>query len=423
MPYNELIKSFGGIRRYMREFYVYGFRSRVQYTDKSARSYDNERRRVESWLSGYMRFGRSSDGKNIFISIDSRVSRHNPLYNAWKAKSFTDGDITLHFILFDILHSPEVSLTLSELSGLIDGYTGLFDEPREFDASTLRKKLKEYIDEGIVTAEKRGRTLYYSRARDPEGFVSPSPALDNALDFFSEVAPCGVVGSYLLDKRGVHDERFSFKHHYMTGALDSEIVCGLLCAMREKRFVVLDTVNRQTGLGSSRAVVPLRLMISARSGRQHLMAYDPRSGRISAFRISHIDSVKAGGVCEDFDRLRAMLDRIKDNIWGVSTHSRSGERMEHIEFTVRWEPWEYYIPQRLEREKRRGTVEQIGEGLSRFSADVYDSSELIPWIRTFIGRLTEVRFSNELLQKQFEDDLSALYSYYGVAPREGGGDK
>ena len=101
--YNELIKNFERIRNYMREFYVYGFKSRNDYDKKSARSYDDERRRLESWLGDYMRFERNRDGKNMFISIDSRVTVHNPLYRAFKAKSFTDRDITLHFIIFDIL--------------------------------------------------------------------------------------------------------------------------------------------------------------------------------------------------------------------------------------------------------------------------------------------------------------------------------
>ena len=48
--YSERIKNFGRIRAYMKEFYVYGFKSREEYTSKSARSYDDERRRVESWL-------------------------------------------------------------------------------------------------------------------------------------------------------------------------------------------------------------------------------------------------------------------------------------------------------------------------------------------------------------------------------------
>ena len=111
MAYSELIKNFNRIRDYMREFYVYGFKSREAFNKKSARSYDDERRRLESWLGEDMRFRRTPEGKTVFLSIDSRVLRHNPLFTAWKAKSFTDGDITLHFILFDLLYAPQVALT------------------------------------------------------------------------------------------------------------------------------------------------------------------------------------------------------------------------------------------------------------------------------------------------------------------------
>ena len=102
--YSELIKNFVKIRSYMREFYVYGFKSRDEYNEKSARSYDDERRRTESWLGDHMSFVRLPEGKNVFISIDSRVSRHNPFYKALKAKSFTDGILpfTLLFLIFSI---------------------------------------------------------------------------------------------------------------------------------------------------------------------------------------------------------------------------------------------------------------------------------------------------------------------------------
>ena len=56
MAYSELIKSFGRIRAYLRSFYVYGFRHRDEFTEKSARSYDNERRRIDSWLGDHMSF-------------------------------------------------------------------------------------------------------------------------------------------------------------------------------------------------------------------------------------------------------------------------------------------------------------------------------------------------------------------------------
>lgn len=46
--YKEPVKNFNKIRGYIREFYINGFKSRQDYTIKSSRSYDNEKRRIES---------------------------------------------------------------------------------------------------------------------------------------------------------------------------------------------------------------------------------------------------------------------------------------------------------------------------------------------------------------------------------------
>jgi hypothetical protein len=49
--YSELVKNYNKIREYLRDFYIYGFRSRDSFVQKSSgRSYDNERRRIESYL-------------------------------------------------------------------------------------------------------------------------------------------------------------------------------------------------------------------------------------------------------------------------------------------------------------------------------------------------------------------------------------
>ena len=95
MAYSELIKDFARIRDYMREFFVFGFKSRDEYSLKSARSYDNERRRIESWLGEYMSFRQTETGKNVFLSVDSRDMVQNPLFQAFRARSFTDRDIGL----------------------------------------------------------------------------------------------------------------------------------------------------------------------------------------------------------------------------------------------------------------------------------------------------------------------------------------
>lgn len=53
--FKELIKTFAKSREYVRDFFVYGFKTREDFKNKSARTYDNERRRLESWLAGFVR--------------------------------------------------------------------------------------------------------------------------------------------------------------------------------------------------------------------------------------------------------------------------------------------------------------------------------------------------------------------------------
>lgn len=411
MAYFELIKNFDRIRDYMREFYLYGFKSRNDFTKKSARSYDDERRRVESWLGNYMSFRQTPEGKNVFLSIDSRVSQHNPLYAAWKAKSFTDGDITLHFILFDILHDPDTALTLGELNDRIDEYLAQFREPKMFDESTIRKKLKEYAEEGIIVREKHGRSQYYRRA---DSFTAAGVDL---LDFFSETAPCGVIGSFLLDKIPPHTDHFAFKHHYITAAMDSEILCSLFMAMAEKRTVRIQVIHRRSDRIAEVEAVPLRIRISVQSGRQYLLAYVPSEKRIEPFRTDRILSVKTGEICEQFDQYRLELDRIIPHVWGISMPESADQPLEYITFTVEYDDHETHIHSRLERERRYCTVERLSGNSSRFSADVYDARELLPWIRTFICRISCFECSNKEVEDQFREDLLRMYRMYGL---EGG---
>ena len=415
--YSELIKNFEKIRAYMRDFYVYGFKSRDDYQKKSARSYDDERRRLESWLGEHMSFVRTPEGKNVFISIDSRTIRHNPLYNAWKAKSFTDGDITLHFILFDILHDPDLKRTIAELLQEIDTkYLAGFETPMMFDESTIRKKLKEYCEAGIVMAEKEGRKVYYRRT-DSTSISN----LNDVLHYFSEVAPCGVIGSFILDKEDSDTDAFTFKHHYITGAIDSGVLAALFAAMREKRAVTITNMSRKKDMPRRIRIIPLRVLISVQNGRQHLFAYLPEYNFFTSYRIDYLSNVKLEDPTPRFDELRAELDRMQSKMWGVSVKRNKwgNDHLEHVEFTIKVEDNEEYIVRRLEREKRIGTVEKLDEHTYRFSADVYDTSEMIPWIRTFICRIDKMNFSNRTIENQFKKDLEAMYRMYGIRQEVG----
>lgn len=410
--YSELIKNFEKIRSYMREFYVYGFKSREEYDRKSVRSYDDERRRIESWLGDYMGFARTTEGKNVFISIDSRVSQHNPFYKALKAKSFTDGDITLHFILLDILNSPDVVLSLSEILDEMDGYLSGFEYPMMFDESTVRKKLREYVEQGIIISKKCGRKMVYSRVDD----IIISHITD-VINFYSEVAPCGVIGSFLIDKKDKNDSRFNFKHHYITSAIDSDVLAKLFMAMREKSVVTVKNLSRKSGEPRENRIIPLRIYISVQNGRQHLIAYHIDFQSINSFRIDYLSDVKIEEPTPRYDELREELDKMQSGMWGVAvrgSRNNANTELEHVEFTVNVPDNEKHIVGRLNREKRIGKVEKIDDNTYRFIADVYDTNELIPWLRTFICRIIKVDFSNKAVENQFKKDIEETYRIYGI---------
>ena len=406
MAYSELIKSFEKIRSYMREFYVYGFKSREEYTKKSARSYDDERRRIESWLGGYMAFRRTSEGKNVFISVDNRSVTFNPLHNAWKAKSFTDKDIVLHFCILDLLAGG----TARSVGEIADGVAELLshtDIPFEIDESTVRKKLKEYAEFGVLQDEKHGRLLYYRLAEDGVDLS----AWEDAAAFFSEEAPLGVVGSYLLDRQDEAPEHFRYKHHYLLHTLDTQILYEALCAMKEKRCVDITNFNVRRDAEVEHRVYPLRFYISTQTGREYLLAYHYRFHRPLFFRLDTIRSIKAGPVEKQHEKYESFIGKFDENLWGVSTGSDYS--IDHVELTLRVEDGEGYILDRLEREKRHGRIETVDEHTYRFVADVYDAGEMLTWVRSFIGRIISFESDNRFAVSRFYDDMQRMNEIYG----------
>ena len=407
MAYSELIKDISRIRDYMREFFVYGFKSRKEIGKKSSRSYDNEKRRIESWLSDYMSFHQDASGKNVFISIDCRHVSKNPLYNAWKASSFTNNDITLHFWLMDILSADEPK-SLTEIIDIIDDqYLSLFEDAMPIDESTLRKKLKEYIELGLVIAEKQGKQLMY---RLPDMCVNLE-SWQNAVDFYAEVNPLGVVGSFIQDKIESTDNFFLFKHNYLLFALDSNVMLDLLIAINEQRTVELEIFNSRKQAHFRCTILPLKIYSSVQGGRQYVAAYDMHVKKIIFFRLDSIQKITILDVNSEYDAYLALYTDFQKYLWGVS--SGRPNIIEHLEMTLKIEPNEHFVVSRLEREKRCGTVERISDTLWKFSADVYDTQEMLPWIRSFTGRIASFSCSNKTVNKQFKADLMEMDLLYG----------
>ncbi len=439
MAYSELIKNFDNIRGYMRDFFLYGFKTREEYDRKSARSYDNERRRIQSYLGSLISFRQTPSGKNAFISLEGRRVTHNPLYQAFKAKSFTNKDITLHFLLLDILSGN--SYSLKDILRIMDTeYLTAFQNPISFDESTLRKKLKEYEELGIVVSEKSGKTVTYRLSEDEICLAE----YKEAIRFFTEENPLGVIGSYLEDrmqaaeevrlpgksdgngmclsdkrnenrtylpgKRDYTGEYLTFKNHYIMNAYDAEITELILQGIHEKRLLEITSFSRGDAGMKQQTVIPYKLYVSTQGGRNYLFCMDADNLRPYSLRVDYIQKGKVGEVCADYDRLLKVCERAGEHMWGVSCAKY--RRYEHIEMDIFVGADEPFIVRRLEREKRCGAVSKVDEETYRFSADVLDAYEMMPWIRTFFGRIKAIRCDNEDVKNQLKIDMVKMLKQY-----------
>lgn len=396
----------------MRDFYIYGFKSRNEFQEKSARSYDNERRRVESWLSEYISFRKDSKGKQYFFSVDGRNIPHNPLYKAYKAKSFTDNDIILHFYILDILAQGEKLSFRDIVEKIFNDYLSFFDTDILPDESTIRNKLKEYVKLGIIKGEKCGKEIIYSKIEstlNDEGLIE-------AIGFATEENPVGAIGSFIMDKYPEASDIFSFKHRHLSEALEQNIIVNLLICIKNGAKAEINV--KQTGLKKTKAlkVFPLKIYVSCQNGRQYLLAYCYDIKRPRTIRIDSIVKVKEAEKEPEVSLYNSYGEKYSQYLWGVSdarNRKDKGRKIEHLEMTVYIEDDEKHVLRRLEREKRGGKISILDAHRIKFEADVYDAGEMIPWVRSFTGRVEEFKCSNAALEKRFNEDLESLYSIYG----------
>lgn len=173
----------------------------------------------------------------------------------------------------------------------------------------------------------------------------------------------------------------------------------------------LSICSLRNGRDYQRTVCPLKIYSSTQSGRQYLLGYHYRGRHLIFFRLDAIKKVTAGSVEKQYEKYLGFQQKFDEHLWGVSTGP--DYNLDHIEMTIHFGPGEEFILHRLDREKRHGRIELLDDQTCRFIADVYDASEMLPWIRTFIGRIVDLQCSNKFVVNTFYEDLRHMETIYG----------
>ena len=407
MAYSELVKRFDLVRDYMGVFLIFGFKTRAFFDRKSGRTYDNERRRIESWLGDSLRWEYRAGGKALFLSLDAGTLSRNPLYRAWQSKSFTDNDILLHFFLLDLLADGRPRHAEAITDELLEAYDQVF-EPL-----TVRRKLKEYAQLGILHTEKQGRRLCYTRAsRSLETLFPDQTNLPELLAFFGETAPLAVVGAYLAGRLPSENLTFRFKHHFIAHTLEDQILLTALQAMRRGERLAITNVSGRNSAETVCTVIPLKILVSVQTGRRYLAARRLDARRFASFRLDYIKKAAPLPGEEGDAACKTLAEPLLAGSWGAAIPGRSRRQRFSMILAVD-EEREPYILQRLRREGRGGTVEPIAPGRWRYTTQVSDTGEMMNWVKTFIGRIVALEGDGQEAIQRFHDDIRRLAEMYG----------
>lgn len=263
---------------------------------------------------------------------------------------------------------------------------------------------------GLLEQEKQDKKTLYRLAKDSV----PLSGLEDAVDFFTEALPLGVVGSYLLDRMERRESAFRFKHHYPMQVIDSEVTADLLEAIQRRCAVEITVLNPSKG-EVTRENTPLKIYISAETGREYAVMWAHSEEKFFLTRIDRIEKVKLLEKNLRWEQLRADFENIAPHIWGMSSRSAEGRTdLQWLEMEVVFGPGEQFILQRLMREKRSATLTRLEEGRWLVRAEVFDPYEMMPWILSFTGRIARLESSDARVQADYQAHLRSWEEWYGT---------
>jgi hypothetical protein len=423
--FSELIKHLHRVRDFIRNFYLFDWRERSDYEDRSSRTYDNERRRIESLFNEYVKsvrirsgFAEQSRKGRKSLMINATDIARNPLYEVWRAKRFTPSDILLHFTILDEgAKKGENGFTKQDIVQRVLDMTStetfLWSSKRDMPSdSTIGGKLKEYESAGLLVVEGSGRATRY---------VLASPKCDDlpeeakiAVNFFSEALPFGEIGDHIREEAGWTDEIFRFKHHFIAHTLDDEVLYDLLTALRLHCRIQLMMDRAPCYIKG----VPCKILVSVQTGRRYIgMREEFRDGtfKFIARRLDYIKKAYILGVEKDHEDICRKFEAVLDGAWGVSFGADQKEppKLEKVEMKLCIdEQTETYVLDRLNREGRKGKIERLEKNIFLYSHAIWDSNEMMPFVLSFTGRTLSFKCENEKTEERFREEMKRMTSMY-----------
>ncbi|KUO70800.1 MAG: hypothetical protein APF81_12765 [Desulfosporosinus sp. BRH_c37] len=422
----QLLKDISELRDILRLYTLYGYFSREDVVNRNGiklPTIDKYNRVIQNLLDGNkVKTYISERNKYLYFKINYVDETDNPLFTIWQGKKVMISDIRFHFAIIDILSKTPRSdlINIVEKINLPD-----------YDSNTIRLRVKSLINLGVVRSEEDGTILRYSLE---ESFFhnlckESLSELDTTCAFFQNVLHIGVLGNLVRRKTallGVNQtETFMFKHLHIAHTYDDEQLLLLFQAMHDKRWVSFEvqtalerrdleqtTAKKHLKLRKINKFLPMRLITDHWQGRRYITGFDVTQNRYWTYRLDKIfRTTLSKELCQEYLEKSGELEVHLRKSWCVSLLGAK-RRLEKLILHLKIDPKkEGYVLERLSAEGKWGSITQIDQTTFKYEIEVNDVLEMIPWLRTFTGRILSVEDTRKKTAKLMTNWQEALNMY------------
>jgi hypothetical protein len=409
--FQTAIREYETIRPYLRFMYLYGCCTKKYMTDKglttSARKFEEDTRRTRAIIPNRIDEMLVSRRKSLRVNVSALDIDENYLAASYFIRAFTDYDFALHFaILFILAETPGI-----RLEALVKRIDGMALHDKTISKNTIKRFLSEMIMEGLVV-----KSNGYSLPPDPFAKLSDEEilALITAVDFYRNVLMVSILGEYAYSSL-IHYASssrrhkppdvsiFMFRYRHLERIVDDDTLLPLIhCIRTQKKTRYKYNEKKREGF-------PCQIRYDTFYGRQYVVIHDGKQ-----YNILPITNISEVTVLCDNARECPKPDTFLRHSWFVSQPQKNEKPAVKVRAWFYIDKDIHYILERLQREKRHGSITNVSEGKYLFEIGLNDPHEILPWLRSFLGYVVIEKSDEHDLYERYSASVSRMREIYGI---------
>ena len=406
-------KHIHSIGRLIREIFMYGNRSRLDFAELGFddRSFDDQRRRIEACIQDeFIDFSIKADKSKCWkFKTDFYNNSYNFLFEAYRIKTIT-ANLYWEIIFMQILAISNTPLSKMELLDYFDSYKdlskGKFNTPIEYpDINIVNRGLDKLLSYGWIYEIRTAKPFKYALTKSLFDVFSYEELFEiySAVTFFKNVAFLSVPGYYLektledyciqkFNKQFNDHQYFQYRFHNFSKIFDDKINFVLNKAIAANKYVRITKNNNKPDV----IVTPTSVSITYPYNKQQIKTKEGININIDIVESIKITDVKPKKV-----------------------HINPNGKQHRLELRFTFRPTDdinevLHIKNRLKQEAAWMDILEETDNEIIYTALVKDSRQYVPWIRTFHKYVSFTENTNKYLVRWIENDKLEVLANYGA---------